>query len=121
MNKEKRYFTRINYDARVIIKCANSSVDGQLIDISLNGALAHSPNTCDLNIGDDCEVTIDMGCKHDPIQYDATVRHIKDKLVGLQCKKITPESAAALQQIIELYLGDDELMHRELDAMMMFR
>ncbi len=117
MDEEKRHFTRINYDARVIIKHNCISIDGELVDISLKGALAKSPDHCKLNVGDTCEVTIDMGCEHDPIQYDATVKHIGDKLVGLCCDNITPESAADVRRIVELNLGDDELLHRELEAM----
>lgn len=121
MDDEKRHFTRINFDARVIIKHNDIDIDGQLIDISLTGALAKSPDYCRLKVGDNCEVTIDMGCEHDPIQYDASVRHIEDNLIGLHCELISPESAATLRRIIELNLGDDALLHRELDAMITFR
>lgn len=121
MDEEKRHFTRIDYDARVIIKRDNLSIDGELIDISLNGALSKSPNHCQLNVGDECEVTIDMGCEHDPIQYDATVKHIHDNLVGVCCNQITPESATTLRRIIELNLGDNNLMNRELEAMITLR
>ena len=121
MAEEKRHFTRVEYDARAIITHNGLTVDGKLIDISLKGALATFPESCTLNIGDPCEVTIDMGCEHDPIQYDATVKHINGNVIGLYCEKISPESAATLRRIIELNLGDEKLLHRELDAMVAFR
>lgn len=121
MDEEKRHFTRVDFDARVIIKRDNLSIDGKLVDISLNGALSQSPDHCKLKVGDDCEVTIDMGCEHEPIQYDATVKHIHDKLIGVCCDQITPESASTLRRIIELNLGDSDLINRELEAMIAHR
>ncbi len=121
MADEKRHFTRIDFDARVIIKRNNLNIDGKLIDISLNGALSKSPDHCKLNVGDACEVTIDMGCEHEPIQYDATVKHIHNNLIGVCCDHIAPESASTLRRIIELNLGDSNLLNRELEAMIAHR
>ncbi len=121
MDEEKRHFTRVEFDARAIITHNGLTVDGKLIDISLKGALAKFPQVCTLSVGDPCEVTIDMGCEHDPIQYDATVKHINGNIVGLHCDRISPESAATLRKIIELNLGNDKLLHRELEAMVAYR
>lgn len=117
MDKERRRFTRVPFEARVIIKYQSITIDAKLVDISLNGALAKCPHTCMLSIGDSCEVTIDMGETHTPIQYDAHIVHIQDKIVGLQCQEIPAESASALKELMARYLADDELLHREIDAM----
>ncbi len=118
MEEEKRHFTRINFDARIIIKHDGVTIDGELVDISLKGALAKSPVENQLNVNDKCEVTIDLGCEYAPIQYDASVKHTDNELIGLCCDMIEPESASEIRRIVELNLGDTNLLHRELEAMM---
>jgi hypothetical protein len=47
----------------------------------------------------------------------AVVAHIEKGSAGFRCDKIEAESAVHLRRLVELNLGDEELLHRELAAL----
>lgn len=51
------------------------------------------------------------------IKMDVIVAHIDDKSIGFTCKLIDLDSISHLKRLVELNLGDEELLHRELHAL----
>jgi hypothetical protein len=47
------------------------------------------------------------------------VAHIEDDRVGVSCSHIDLDSAAHLRRLVELNLGDEAQLHRELQALML--
>ncbi|NOZ36906.1 MAG: PilZ domain-containing protein [Gammaproteobacteria bacterium] len=117
---EQRHFTRIPFDARIrIIQPEDSqSWNSDLLDISLNGALVTRPEDWSAKMGDAIQLELQLG--EDPQTYlhmDTTVAHIEDTRVGLHCKQMDLDTATHLHRLLELNLGDPELLKRELSEL----
>ena len=117
---EQRHFTRIPFDARIRILQADGeqSWSGNLIDISLNGALVTQADDWPAKIGDRIQLELHLGDDTDPcLHMDTTVAHIENKRVGLHCKQMDLDTATHLHRLLELNLGDPELLKRELSEL----
>ncbi len=114
---ERRHFHRVTFDETVEVACGEALFKGRLIDLSLQGALAEFDNgTAPLEVGSLCNLLINLsGEAH--IAMEAKVAHIEDEHVGFHCEHIDLESVQHLRRLVELNLGDDELLHRDLAAM----
>lgn len=51
------------------------------------------------------------------IKMDITVAYIEDQQIGLDCKGIDLDSITHLRRLVELNLGDANLLKRELMAL----
>lgn len=117
---EQRHFTRIPFDARIRILQADTeqSWNGSLLDISLNGALVTRTDDWPAKIGDRIQLELHLGGDADPCLYmDTTVAHIENNRVGLHCKQMDLDTATHLHRLLELNLGDPELLKRELSEL----
>ena len=111
--EEKRHFQRIPMDGHVALFCSGDRWDSRLLDISLKGALiaapadwgADSASNCQLELRLDGEVVICM---------DGTVVHCENGNLGFRCDHIELESITHLKRLVELNLGDESLLEREL-------
>jgi len=116
---DKRRFERIIHDAEVLLTHADSTqAKCNLLDISLNGCLVSG---CDessrFQIKDNLTVCIILG---DALNIKASA-HIafigEDKQIGIQVDKIDIDSITALRRLVELNMGDTELLERNLHAL----
>ncbi len=117
---EQRHFTRIPFDARIrIIQVdGGQSWNGTLLDISINGALITRPDDWSAKIGEPMELELQLGeDTQTSLHMDTTVAHIEDKRVGLHCKQMDLDTATHLHRLLELNLGDPELLKRELSEL----
>ena len=121
MNQEtdnKRRFSRIPYDCNAVIMADGKPWLTQLIDISLNGALVERPEGFNVTIGEKCSLELTLNNSSVIIKMDvAIVAHSAQNCIGFTCKFIDVDSISHLRRLVELNLGDEELLHRELDAL----
>ncbi|MFB4205184.1 Cyclic diguanosine monophosphate-binding protein [wastewater metagenome] len=112
---ERRRFSRIDMDQPARLEADGAGIPVRVIDISLHGALvrpeaeaaiADTPATLTIPLGD--EVVIRM---------HVTPMHREAGFVGLRCDDLPVESAGHLRRLVELNLGDPELLERELEAL----
>ncbi|WP_127476239.1 PilZ domain-containing protein [Sulfurivermis fontis] len=111
--KEKRHFQRIPMDGHAALFCGGDRWDSRLLDISLKGALivcptdwqADSASNCQLELRLDGDVVICM---------DGTVVHCENGHLGFRCDHIELDSITHLKRLVELNLGDEALLEREL-------
>lgn len=113
--EDKRRFTRI-----VFTTPASLQVDGQLyatklIDLSLKGALIEVPAASNLVAGTHCNLSFALGDVDTNIDFDGEIAHIEKDTIGIVCKKMELESASHLKRLIELNVGSEELLHRNLE------
>ncbi len=119
-SEERRRFHRILFDAPTTVSCASGeSYQTTLIDISLNGALIARPAGWEGETGDGGEViTITLDQENGiVIRMEAILVHVEDDLLGLECKHIDMDSITHLRRLVELNMGDAELLERELAAL----
>lgn len=114
--KEKRNFHRIFYNAAVTLSVDSSAQACTLIDISLKGCLLQfeTPWTGDLedlytlNLQLSDELTISM---------QVSVAHVIGNEVGFKCEHIDIESISQLRRLVELNLGDSDILERDFIAL----
>ncbi len=113
--KERRNFTRIIFSTPAQLSHQGNIWTSSLIDLSLKGALVAKPDnwrsdqvtavTLKFTL-DESDVTIAM---------DTRVTHEEEGHLGLLCEQIDIDSATHLKRMIELNVGDSDLLNRELE------
>ncbi|WP_455205840.1 PilZ domain-containing protein [Kaarinaea lacus] len=114
---DQRQFTRIPFESPVHIHNAQGKWTSQLIDISLNGILIHEPTGWDVSIGDQVQIELDLHDSDIEIRMEVEVAHMEKGHVGLHCKHIDLDSITHLRRLVELNLGNTEILSRELSAL----
>jgi hypothetical protein len=115
-NEEKRRFHRILFNAEAILQGEEAQYSCKILDLSLKGCLLEfnqtwlgKPNqlyTLTFKLTD--EISIDM---------KLAVMHCKDSHCGFECQYIDIDSISSLRRLVELNIGDSELLERELVAL----
>lgn len=117
MSENRRRFHRIHLDCRASIEACGVTHETQLIDISLKGALLSRPIEWNVQSGTHCVVTIALDPDAIQLAMEGVIVHIEPDRLGIRCHHIDIESAGHLRRIVELNLGDAELLNRELSAL----
>ncbi len=114
---ERRHFSRIPFDARTTLRRADGREwHGALLDISLNGALLERPQ--DWDDGPRADLVLEILLTETArICMEVAVAHVEAHYLGLRCTHIDLDSIAHLRRLVELNLGDPELLNRELSAL----
>ena len=89
----------------------------ELLDVSLRGALVEVPASCAARAGQPATLTIRLDAGDATIRMEGLVAHREGGQVGLRCVEIDIDSIAHLRRLVELNLGDEELLERELSAL----
>jgi hypothetical protein len=115
---EKRRFTRIPFEAETWITNpeTGASCAVQLLDISLKGTLTTLPPSWHMQIGNTylLELLLAATDSETKLQMEASLVHADDEHIGFQYKNMDLDTATHLHRLIELNLGDEKLMEREL-------
>ncbi|WP_432697361.1 PilZ domain-containing protein [Marinobacterium sp. YM272] len=113
---DRRRFARIQFDAGCELLTPSGPVEVQLVDISLRGALIESARQLQLEPGESAELHIYLA-NDILIRMPGTVRHIEGEQYGFLAGDMEIESVSHLRRLVELNLGDESLLERELEAM----
>lgn len=114
--QKQRVFSRVNFNVSVTVYDGEQSWETDLIDISLHGALIQTPQEFKTSENRQYRIVIHLEGGPD-INMDAHVAHFGPEHIGLQCDDIDVDSITHLRRLIELNLGDSELLERELAAL----
>ncbi|MDH5378020.1 MAG: PilZ domain-containing protein [Gammaproteobacteria bacterium] len=114
---ERRRFSRVGFDAAVTVTGAMGSWTGKLIDISLKGMLISRPHQWHSPKGGRFLVEVHPPENPFNIRMEMVVAHTEDNQIGLECVHIDLDSISHLRRLVELNIGDDQVLHRELAAM----
>ena len=109
----RRLFQRIHFDADVRLYSDRAMWPTRLLDISLKGALVERPENWDAPVGKIQRLEIRM---HQTlvISVNAHIAHVTPTNVGYRFQRIDLDSFVRLKRLIELNLGDPNLLNREL-------
>ncbi len=118
MDTEKRRFSRISFVTDIHMVNAEGSWDAQLIDISLKGILATMPDGWHSKVGDQYLVEMLTDTPDATIRMEVSVAHVEKQLAGFRCEHIDLDSISHLRRLVELNLGDNEMLNRELTELM---
>ena len=113
---ERRQFTRFSLSSEVELRLNSNIWSSQLLDLSLKGALIVNPNGFQGLPGDTIWLSIFLQTTN-TIHFEGIVSHIGNNHIGLRCERMDIDSMTELRRVIELNMGDDSLLHRELHAL----
>lgn len=117
MTNENRLFTRIPFEASVQIISAEDTWDCDLIDISLKGVLVSQPDSWGGALDDPFMIELKLHNSDTIIRMDVSVAHIESNHIGFRCEHIDLDSITHLRRLVELNVGDTEILNRELTAL----
>ena len=116
--QQKRQFTRVPFDADVrLVKQSSDAWDSRLYDISLKGALIAAPNNWDGERGDEYLLEVFLAGEDIKIDMNVSVAHGGDGRIGFHCEFIDIDSISHLHRLMELNMGNEEQLEREISEM----
>ena len=115
---EQRRFNRISFDAEAHLIKGEEKWPCQLIDLSLKGALIAHPKNLKTQTGDKFLLRLVLDSEREVvIEMQVSVSHIENDHIGFRCEHIDLDSITHLRRLVELNLGDTELLERDLSAL----
>jgi len=118
INSDKRQFSRIAFDAPMTLTKGNEQWKSKLLDISLKGALVLRPDNWDENNKGNFKLSIQLDNNKLEIDMDVSLTHTEKEHIGFHCEHIDIDSITSLKRLVELNLGDEELLEREISNML---
>lgn len=116
ITNDKRHFHRIFYNSDVSLHGESQSLPCKLVDISLKGCLLRFDApwtapleelyTLELKLSD--EISINM---------QLSISHVIGNDAGFKCEHIDIDSISQLRRLVELNLGDSDMLERDLLAL----
>jgi hypothetical protein len=117
MNQERRNFSRIALNRPSMLEAGGARYPCELLDISMRGALLRVPGAFHVGEAEPCTVTVHLDTGMAVIRMKGSIAHEEGRTVGVRCREIDFESITHLRRLLELNLGDEKLLHRELAAL----
>ena len=113
----RRHFSRILFNAPARITADGRAIDCEMIDLSLKGALLRVRSEgLAPTVGVRCTLELDLNAG-ESIVMDAEVAHIEGRQMGVHCRAIDLDSVSHLRRLLELNVGDEAVLQRELAAL----
>lgn len=118
---EHRRFSRILFSSNAQLELNSQSFRTSVLDLSLKGALVAKPqdNNWPHAIADDTAVTLRFLLNDSDLEVvmTGTIAHSHEQSLGLRCELIDIDSVSHLRRLLELNMGDAELLGRELSEL----
>ncbi len=96
---EKRRFRRVPVQAKVRVKCGDKSVDGETIDLSLNGALVRASHA--FPVGSPVEVSLYLLAGKPPVAgLGSIMRVVEGNQMGIQLEQLPSAESGRLQEYL---------------------
>lgn len=115
---DRRRYSRIAFNAVGRLSLAERDIAVHVLDLSLKGALVHTRDEVQVSVGVACALHVDLDELGDQISMHGTVTHVAGRQAGLTCRGIDIDSATHLRRLVELNLGSDDLLDRELSTLL---
>lgn len=113
MSLNRRQFSRIHFESEASLFVHGGEFAIEVIDLSLKGALIRPKDAPYIAIGSTCTLKLHLSATTGFIRMEATVVHHQGSLYGLSCREIDLDSVTHLRRLVELNLGDEVLLERE--------
>ncbi|WP_263260234.1 PilZ domain-containing protein [Pseudomonas sp. RIT-PI-S] len=115
MTEERRRFKRIAFDAKTELSQGEDRWEVTLLDLSLKGLLVKRPENWGGDSDAPFQVRVELG--EEALTMEAELRHDNAGQLGFKCTHIDLESVSHLRRLVELNLGDEAELERELSAL----
>ena len=112
--EDRRKFNRVPFQCDCQIRSGERTWPGELLDISLRGALFQIPETTSLAFGDKCHLDISLSDGSIHLQFESEVAHKEEDQHGFRFISENLETLTHLRRLLELNLGEDDIMKKEI-------
>ena len=116
IDTERRTYSRVAFNAEVLMQCGHEEWSSNLIDISLKGMLVEPPNGLVIDINKPIAVALFLG-EDVSIHARVTIAHTDRGFWGLKWQHIDIDGLTHLRRLLELNMEDPELLNRELSEL----
>ena len=116
-NAERRQFNRVLFKSSAKLIADTTHVDCEIIDLSLHGALVKLLAPIDLEAVQNYQLDIPLTDDGELISMALRLTHQKNDQLGLECTHIDLDSITHLRRLVELNLGDSELLERDFQSL----
>ena len=113
-NNSRRLFSRVLFDAPCELQQGDLIWESQALDLSLQGVLLERPHGLSAQIGESFRISVRLGDGNTVIRMTGALRHEQEDRLGFECESMDLDSATHLRRLVELNLGDEAELHREL-------
>ncbi len=114
---ERRRFSRIAFHRPADLDVRIGQGTCEVLDVSFKGALVEVPHGFPAHVGQRCTLAIRLDAGDTAIRMVGDIVHREGTQVGIRCVEIDLESMSHLRRLVELNVGDEEALHRELSAL----
>lgn len=114
---DNRRFSRILFSSEASLAQQHVEFNTQVLDLSLKGALISRPSDWFGDVGSQAVLTFKLAQSDLELVMEVTVAHVHQNSIGLRCERIDIDSASHLRRLLELNLGDADLLSRELSEL----
>ena len=112
--ENRRQFSRILFSISAHLEVDEVRYPVSIHDISLNGALISNPKESPELTGKLGELSFQLADGMSNVSMHIAVIHQEEKEMGLRCNAIDIESVTHLRRLVELNLGDEAQLNKEL-------
>lgn len=111
---ERRRYSRVVYRTPATISQGNQTWESNVLDLSLKGALLAMPE--DWEAGNDQDYDVRFRLHESDIELEMDLKLVQESgdLLRFRIDHIDIDSASHLKRLVELNVGNDDLLHREL-------
>ncbi|MCY1287449.1 Cyclic diguanosine monophosphate-binding protein [compost metagenome] len=113
---ERRRFHRVAFDASTEISQGERRWRVELHDLSLKGLLVERPQDWNGDAEQPFVATIRLS-EDVAVTMEVLLTRTQDELLGFECQHIDLDSISHLRRLVELNLGDEEQLERDLAAL----
>lgn len=114
---ERRKFFRIVLDWPVEVLTEEARTPAVLIDLSFKGMLLHS-ETLQVGSGDKLEVEVRNPESEQPMEFKGHVVRAANGNCAISFDAVDIDTMSELRRTIELNMGNDELLQRDLEQLL---
>jgi len=114
LTDEKRRYSRLPFFSQSVIQVGEKRFITHLVDVSIKGALVEHPPGWNASPHDKGTLIIALQDSSIEITMAIEVAHAEPDTIGLRCLSIDVDSITHLRRLLELNLGDPNLVEREL-------
>jgi hypothetical protein len=115
--ENRRQFTRILFLIKATLTVDEQAYPVSIHDISLSGALVTSPVTELLLLNKNAILSFSLGHGNAEVSMNVDIVHQEFDETGLKCKTIDIDSITHLRRLVELNLGDENQLNKELSQL----
>ncbi|PIE43888.1 MAG: PilZ domain-containing protein [Gammaproteobacteria bacterium] len=117
-SSDRRNFSRIGFDANSTVYQGDHCWPCRVLDLSLKGVLIEVTEDWDGNTGAPFEIKVLLSEDEVEVIVMSTVAAYQEKtLIGMKIQYIDLDSITHLKRLVELNIGNDALLERELTAL----